>query len=159
MSAKGIGGGHRGGSAGQVQLVGGLRPWAFTLLTHQDVRSWTAAGTSGSPRAWRAHHRAPGDACGLPVVERKDAIDPRTARTCWPRRGTTPLIHGAPAGVHGERTHTPDHPQEGTLRGGHITRRRPVPWARAAGEDGTFRSRKLARGHLPGRGGLTPART
>ena len=40
----------------------------------------------------------------------------------------------------GERTHMPDYPQEGTLRGGHIPGARSVPWARAANADGTFKS-------------------
>jgi thiosulfate/3-mercaptopyruvate sulfurtransferase len=40
----------------------------------------------------------------------------------------------------GERTHMPDYPQEGTLRGGHIPGARNVPWARAANADGTFRA-------------------
>lgn len=40
----------------------------------------------------------------------------------------------------GERTHMPDYPQEGALRGGHIPRARNVPWARAANADGSFRS-------------------
>ena len=39
----------------------------------------------------------------------------------------------------GERTHMPDYPQEGTLRGGHIPGARSVPWARAANTDGTFK--------------------
>lgn len=42
----------------------------------------------------------------------------------------------------GERTHMPDYPQEGTLRGGHIPTAASVPWARAAAEDGTFKSRE-----------------
>src|SRR5690606_11262888 len=41
----------------------------------------------------------------------------------------------------GERTHMPEYPQEGTLRGGHIPTAASVPWARAAAEDATFRSR------------------
>ena len=40
----------------------------------------------------------------------------------------------------GERTHMPDYPQEGTLRGGHIPGARSVPWARAANTDATFKS-------------------
>lgn len=40
----------------------------------------------------------------------------------------------------GERTHMPDYPQEGTLRGGHIPGARSVPWARAANGDATFKS-------------------
>jgi thiosulfate/3-mercaptopyruvate sulfurtransferase len=41
----------------------------------------------------------------------------------------------------GERTHMPEYPQEGTLRGGHIPGARSVPWARAAAEDATFKTR------------------
>jgi thiosulfate/3-mercaptopyruvate sulfurtransferase len=35
----------------------------------------------------------------------------------------------------------PDFPQESALRGGHIPTARSVPWAKAANDDGTFRSR------------------
>lgn len=40
----------------------------------------------------------------------------------------------------GAKTHMPDYPQEGTLRGGHIRGAKSVPWARAANADGTFKS-------------------
>ena len=40
----------------------------------------------------------------------------------------------------GERTHMPDYPQEGTLRGGHIPGARSIPWARAVNGDGTFKT-------------------
>jgi len=40
----------------------------------------------------------------------------------------------------GAKTHMPDYPQEGTLRGGHIRGARSIPWARAANPDGTFKS-------------------
>jgi thiosulfate/3-mercaptopyruvate sulfurtransferase len=39
----------------------------------------------------------------------------------------------------GERTHMPDYPQEGTLRGGHIPGAHSVPWARAAAADASFK--------------------
>jgi thiosulfate/3-mercaptopyruvate sulfurtransferase len=42
----------------------------------------------------------------------------------------------------GERTHMPEYPQEGVLRGGHIPGARNVPWSRATNEDGTFKSRE-----------------
>jgi thiosulfate/3-mercaptopyruvate sulfurtransferase len=39
----------------------------------------------------------------------------------------------------GERTHMPEYPQEGVLRGGHIVGARNVPWGRAVSvEDGSF---------------------
>ncbi len=40
----------------------------------------------------------------------------------------------------GAKTHMPDYPQEGTLRGGHIQGAKSVPWARAANSDGTFKN-------------------
>ncbi|MGD9934828.1 MAG: sulfurtransferase [Dehalococcoidia bacterium] len=47
----------------------------------------------------------------------------------------------SPQEYSGERTHMPEYPQEGVLRGGHIPGARSVPWARAANpEDGTFKS-------------------
>lgn len=46
----------------------------------------------------------------------------------------------SPAEFSGERTHMPEYPQEGVLRGGHIPGAQNVPWARAANEDGTFKS-------------------
>jgi thiosulfate/3-mercaptopyruvate sulfurtransferase len=47
----------------------------------------------------------------------------------------------SPEEYRGERTHMPDYPQEGVLRGGHIPGAKNVPWARAANpEDGTFKA-------------------
>jgi thiosulfate/3-mercaptopyruvate sulfurtransferase len=40
----------------------------------------------------------------------------------------------------GEKLHMEGYPQEGALRGGHIPGAQSVPWARAANEDGTFKS-------------------
>ena len=56
-------------------------------------------------------------------------------------RNALPLIDvRSPQEFTGERTHMPDYPQEGTLRGGHIPGARSVPWARAAESDGSFKS-------------------
>ena len=54
----------------------------------------------------------------------------------------------------GERTHMPDYPQEGTLRGGHIPGARSVPWARAATADGTFKGADDLRAIYEGEAGL-----
>jgi thiosulfate/3-mercaptopyruvate sulfurtransferase len=58
----------------------------------------------------------------------------------------------------GERTHMPDYPQEGTLRGGHIPGARNVPWARAANSDGSFRNADELRAIYEGEAGLTPGK-
>jgi len=53
-----------------------------------------------------------------------------------------PLIDvRSPEEYSGERTHMPNYPQEGALRGGHIPGALSVPWARAVSEDGTYKSR------------------
>ncbi len=52
-----------------------------------------------------------------------------------------PLIDvRSPKEYTGELLHMEAYPQEGALRGGHIPGAKNVPWARAANEDGTFKS-------------------
>ncbi len=46
----------------------------------------------------------------------------------------------SPGEYSGELLHMADYPQEGALRGGHIPGARNIPWAKAANEDGTFKS-------------------
>ena len=48
----------------------------------------------------------------------------------------------SPGEFTGELLHMEDYPQEGALRGGHIPGAKNVPWSRAVGEDGTFKSRE-----------------
>lgn len=68
-----------------------------------------------------------------------------------------PLIDvRSPAEYKGELLHMADYPQEGTLRGGHIKGARNVPWARAANEDGTFKSADELRAIYEEEQGLSP---
>ena len=46
----------------------------------------------------------------------------------------------SPGEFSGDVTHMADYPQEGVLRGGHIPGASNIPWAKAANEDGTFKS-------------------
>lgn len=46
----------------------------------------------------------------------------------------------SPGEYKGELLHMADYPQEGTLRGGHIPGAASIPWAKAANDDGTFKS-------------------
>ncbi|ACO48068.1 sulfurtransferase [Deinococcus deserti] len=55
----------------------------------------------------------------------------------------------------GKVTHMANYPQEGVLRGGHIPGARNVPWAKAANEDGTFKSVEELRALYEGEG-VTP---
>ena len=54
----------------------------------------------------------------------------------------------------GKKLHMPDYPQEGAMRGGHIPGARSVPWARAANDDGTFKSAASLRAIYEGEAGL-----
>jgi thiosulfate/3-mercaptopyruvate sulfurtransferase len=62
----------------------------------------------------------------------------------------------SPAEYSGEKTHMPEYPQEGVLRGGHIPGAHSVPWARAANpEDGTFKTAEELRAIYEGEKGLS----
>ena len=132
--------------------------WVFTLFGHQDVRlmdggrdKWIAEGRELSTERPEV---TPAD---YPVVEREDAPIRAYREDVLAALGTTPLIDvRSPQEYTGERTHMPDYPQEGTLRGGHIPTAASVPWARAAAEDGTFRSRKELEAIYLDEVGLTP---
>ena len=118
--------------------------WVFTLFGHPDVRlmnggrdKWIAEGRELTTDATEV---TPAE---YPVVEREDAPIRAYREDVLAALGTTPLIDvRSPQEYTGERTHMPDYPQEGTLRGGHIPTAASVPWARAAAEDGTFKSRE-----------------
>ena len=116
--------------------------WVFKLFGHEDVRL-----LDGGRDAWIAEGReltrettavTPTD---YPVVERVDSKI-RAFRDDVLKHFGNPLIDVRSAVEYsGERTHMPDYPDEGALRGGHIPSAKSVPWARAAGENGVFKTR------------------
>ena len=116
--------------------------WVFKLFGHADVRlmdggraKWEAEGremTREKPQRERSDY---------PVVERNDAPIRALLPEVLEAIGQIPLIDvRSPQEDTGERTHMPDYPEEGALRGGHIPTAHSVPWATAANEDGTFKS-------------------
>ncbi len=56
----------------------------------------------------------------------------------------------------GKKLHMADYPQEGALRGGHIPGAKSVPWARAANQDGTFKTADELRAIYEREQGLSP---
>jgi thiosulfate/3-mercaptopyruvate sulfurtransferase len=114
--------------------------WVFTLFGHADVRlmdggrdAWELEG-----RPWVRERRATaaggtGGPGQYPVVVREDAAirafrdDVEAHRVA----GGQLLDVRSPQEFTGERTHMPDYPQEGAMRGGHIPGARSVPWGRA----------------------------
>jgi thiosulfate/3-mercaptopyruvate sulfurtransferase len=76
-----------------------------------------------------------------PVVERDDAPIRAFKDDVLAFLGGQLIDVRSPAEYSGERTHMPEYPEEGALRGGHIPGAKSVPWARAAAEDGRFKTR------------------
>ena len=116
--------------------------WVFTLFGHDDVRlldggrdKWIAEGrplTTEKPDRPRGQY---------PEVHRSDVqirAFREEVREHMEQRGKLVDVR-SPQEFTGERTHMPDYPQEGALRGGHIPGARSVPWGRAVQEDGTFK--------------------
>lgn len=131
--------------------------WVFTLFGHADVRlldggraKWQAEGremTTEKPQV------TPSD---YPVVERDDAPIRAYKEDVLAHFGKPMVDVRSPQEYTGERTHMPDYPEEGALRGGHIPGAQSVPWARAANEDGTFKSRAELEAIYTGEKGLEP---
>lgn len=117
--------------------------WVFTLFGHPDVRL-----LDGGRDAWIAEERDMSfsvpqfPAADYPVVARDDSKIRAFREQVLFHLGSGPLIDvRSPAEYTGERTHMPEYPEEGALRGGHIPTAASIPWAKAAASDGRFRSR------------------
>ncbi len=116
--------------------------WVFSLFGHPDVRL-----LDGGRAKWEAEGRetttdAPSPATAdYPVVERDDSTIRAFKDDVLAHLPGALLDVRSPQEYSGERTHMPDYPEEGALRGGHIPGAQSVPWARAAADDGTFRGR------------------
>jgi thiosulfate/3-mercaptopyruvate sulfurtransferase len=117
--------------------------WVFSLFGHPDVRLLNGGRmkwqSDGRPMTTDVPKREQTD---YPVIERDDSkiraykeavLEHMTARK--------PMVDvRSPEEFRGERTHMPEYPQEGVLRGGHIPGAKSVPWKRAANDDGTFKA-------------------
>ena len=117
--------------------------WAFKLFGHGDCRIM-----NGGRKLWSDQNR--------PVTTEVPQYEPsqyqagsrdessirafRDEVLTHSKSGGPLLDVRSPQEFTGERTHMPDYPQEGSLRGGHIPGAVSVPWSRAVQEDGTFKS-------------------
>jgi thiosulfate/3-mercaptopyruvate sulfurtransferase len=118
--------------------------WVFKLFGHADCRvinggraKWIAEGrelTRDVPSYPQAAYSAPA----------RDDAQIRAFRDQVLQHirdhGTALVDVRSPQEFSGERTHMPEYPQEGTLRGGHIPTAASIPWAQAVREDGTFKT-------------------
>jgi thiosulfate/3-mercaptopyruvate sulfurtransferase len=118
--------------------------WAFQLYGHSKVKilnggrdKWVKEGrplTKEKPKVPRATYP-------VPAARRDAKIRAFFEETLGHSQAQKPLVDvRSPEEFSGERTHMPEYPQEGVLRGGHIPGAKNVPWKRAVNEDGTFKS-------------------
>jgi thiosulfate/3-mercaptopyruvate sulfurtransferase len=119
--------------------------WVFKLFGHADVRL-----LNGGRAKWVAEGReltrvvssyAPGSYVAPERDDHRIRAFRDEVRQHITRSGTALVDVRSPQEFSGERTHMPEYPQEGTLRGGHIPTAVNVPWAKAVNEDSTFKSR------------------
>jgi thiosulfate/3-mercaptopyruvate sulfurtransferase len=116
--------------------------WVFSLFGHPDLRL-----LNGGRQKWVADGRDTTtvvpvrEGTAYPVVERDDIrirAFRRDVEAHLDVEGKLVDVR-SPEEYRGEKLHMPDYPQEGALRGGHITGAVNVPWKKAANDDGTFR--------------------
>jgi len=117
--------------------------WVFTLFGHPDGRLLDGGRdlwiSSGRDTTLDVPDRR---SSGYPVVERDDIPIRAFKDDVLGILGSQPLIDvRSPQEYTGERTHMPDYPEEGALRGGHIPTAVHIPWGKAADESGRFRTR------------------
>jgi thiosulfate/3-mercaptopyruvate sulfurtransferase len=118
--------------------------WVFKLFGHNDARimnggraKWIAEGRELSkdvPSYPAGSYKAP-ERDDKTIRAFRDQV-----REHIKKSGVALVDVRSPQEYSGERTHMPEYPQEGTLRGGHIPTAASIPWAQAVKEDSTFKS-------------------
>jgi len=131
--------------------------WVFRLFGHDNV-----AVMDGGRVKWQAEGREMTlEVPSVPPAEyptpTRDDSEIRAFKADVEKhlQANGPMIDvRSPGEYSGELLHMPDYPQEGALRGGHIPGAANVPWARAAREDGTFKSADELKEIYEGEAGL-----
>jgi thiosulfate/3-mercaptopyruvate sulfurtransferase len=133
--------------------------WVFKLFGHKDARI-----LNGGRAKWIAEGRdltkeVPSYPAGSYTAAERDDKTIRAfrdqVREHINKPGTALVDVRSPQEYSGERTHMPEYPQEGTLRGGHIPTAASIPWAQAVKEDSTFKSPDDLKALYGGKG-ITP---
>ncbi len=118
--------------------------WVFKLFGHRDVRIMNGGRakwiTEGRPLTREVPVYPPTNYVAPPRDDTQiRAFRDQVLEFVRQRQGVLVDVR-SPQEYSGERTHMPDYPQEGTLRGGHIPGAVNIPWAKAVNEDSTFKS-------------------
>jgi len=131
--------------------------WVFKLFGHQDSRI-----LNGGRKKWIDEgHPLTKEVPSYPQTqyhaqERSDAEIRAFRQQVLESLGKVALVDvRSPDEYTGRKLHMPEYPQEGALRGGHIPTAQNIPWAQAANEDGTFKSREQLE-QLYSSKGITP---
>lgn len=133
--------------------------WVFKLFGHEDCRimnggrqKWIAEGrelTKEKPN-YKTTDYKPAARADYKIRAFRDQVLDHVA-------AAQPLVDvRSPQEFSGELLHMPGSPQEGALRGGHIKGAVNVPWSKAVGEDGTFKSPAELRDIYENEQGLSP---
>jgi len=134
--------------------------WVFQLFGHTNAKVMDGGRQKWINEGRELTREKPSIAPSSYVAqERNDApIRALRADTLAHQAAGKPLVDvRSPAEYRGELLHMANYPQEGALRGGHIKGARNVPWARAANEDGTFKSAADLRAIYETEQGLQPS--
>jgi thiosulfate/3-mercaptopyruvate sulfurtransferase len=131
--------------------------WVFKLYGHADCRlmdggrkRWELDG-----RPWQREAEPQYPRTQYEAQEPDPAIRAFRDEVHKHQKAGKPLVDvRSPGEFTGELLHMSDYPQEGALRGGHIPGAVNVPWARAANDDGTFKSAKELETIYAGEAGL-----
>ena len=132
--------------------------WLFKLYGHKDARimnggrsKWEAEGrsyTKDMPEFSRTTYHA--QEANLSIRAFRRQVEDLLGKS-----GYALVDVRSPDEYTGKLLHMVNYPQEGAQRGGHIPTARSIPWAKAAREDGTFKSAEELR-QLYGGEGVTP---
>ena len=117
--------------------------WVFSLFGHKDLRI-----LNGGRDKWIAEKReltrevpkVTPTQYPVPPQRLDNKIRAFYEETLAQSKAGKPLIDvRSPGEYKGEITHMPEYPQEGVLRGGHVSGAKNVPWKTAVKDDGTFK--------------------
>jgi thiosulfate/3-mercaptopyruvate sulfurtransferase len=131
--------------------------WLFRLYGHQDVRV-----LNGGRAKWEAEGRAlvkevpsysaTSYSAAEPNLSIRAFRDEVLQRYVGAPAGTALVDVRSPAEYKGEVIAMVNYPQEGAQRAGHVPGARSIPWAKAANDDGTFKSAAELRALYQGEG-------
>ncbi len=132
--------------------------WAFKLFGHEKTLVM-----NGGRQKWIEENRATNkEIPSYPATQYKaKERDDRAIRAFREdvqkqvAKGLPLVDVRSPQEYSGELLHMPGYPQEGALRGGHIPGAKSIPWAKAANQNGTFKSAEELK-ELYGSQGITP---